>query len=72
MDEMKRLEFKLFLKDLVIEKFVEEGRVEERTNLIKNLFTFGMSAETIVKATGLPEEEVSKILADEMPNNSEV
>jgi len=49
-----------------------EGRTETRIALIKNLFAVGTPINFILQATGLTEAEVSKILADDAPTDSEV
>ncbi|MBR1647440.1 MAG: hypothetical protein IJ685_11790 [Selenomonadaceae bacterium] len=55
---------------------IEAGRLEAemeiRNKLIKNFFANGTPIKIISKATHLTEEEVSKILADNIPKNLEV
>ena len=43
------------------EEGLEEGRKEEKLNLVKNFKKLGVSIEQIAKATGLSEEEVMKM-----------
>lgn len=50
----------------------EDAREEERSELIKKFFALGTPIKIIAKATGLTEQEVSKILADDTPKNLEV
>ena len=50
----------------------EKGRREIQNELIKNLLKVGTPIKFIVKATGLTEEEISKILADDTSKNLEV
>ena len=49
-----------------------EGRAQGRIAMIKNLVAVGTPIKFILQATGLTEEEISKILADDMPKNLEV
>lgn len=44
-----------------MEKGIEKGRSEERTNIAKAMKSMGMDAETIIKATGLSETEVAEL-----------
>ena len=66
-----RLEYvklQLFLEEARAEA-LNEGRAEERIALIKNLFAVGTPIKFILQATGLTEEEISKILADDISKN---
>ncbi|WP_277232387.1 hypothetical protein [Phocaeicola salanitronis] len=38
----------------------EEGRKEEKAEMVKNLKQLGVSTDIIAKATGLPPEEIEK------------
>lgn len=52
------------------EKARLKARLETQIEMIKNFFAIGTSIKSISKATGLTEEEISKILADEMADDS--
>ena len=56
------------------ERVLEERQkaLKERLATIKNFFALGTPIKLIAKATNLTEDEVSKILADDIPKNLEV
>ena len=61
----------LLFEEMVAER-EEKARFEIQNELIKNLLAVGTPIKFILQATGLTEEEISKILADDMPKNLEV
>ena len=65
-----RLEYMTF--ELAMQEREEKGRLEgslkKQIELVKNFFAIGTSIKIISKATGLTEEEISKILADDTSN----
>ena len=54
------------------EKARLEGGLKKQIELVKNFFANGTPIKIISKSTNLSEEEVVKILADDMPKNPEV
>ena len=40
----------------------EKGREEEKKSIIKNMLSNGFSKETIIKSTGITEEDFNKII----------
>ena len=65
-----RLEYMTF--ELAMQEREETGSFKERIELVKNFFANGTPIKIISKSTGLTEEEISKILADNTntPKNS--
>ncbi len=73
---LRREDFATDFSALLFEEMVaereEKARFEIQNELIKNLLAVGTPIKFILQATGLTEEEISKILADDMPKNLEV
>ena len=42
----------------------QNGRIEEKTEIAKNLIKLGLNVDNIVKATGLSKEEIEKMSKD--------
>ena len=51
-------------KRTVLQKEKLNGRVEEKTEIAKNLIKLGINVDNIVKATGLSKEEIEKLSKD--------
>ena len=46
-----------------IEKGIEKGKLEEKKEVARNLLGLGVEIDKIIKATGLTEEDIKKLLS---------
>ncbi|MBR1647439.1 MAG: Rpn family recombination-promoting nuclease/putative transposase [Selenomonadaceae bacterium] len=65
-----KLSLETRLEYMTFELAMEQRAFEKQIELIKNLLAVGTPIKFILQATGLTEEEISKILADDTPNDS--
>jgi Uncharacterized conserved protein len=44
-----------------IQEGIQEGRIDEKLEIARNLKLLGVSADLIIKSTGLSQEEIAKL-----------